>query len=71
MIPPMGMIDVPYWEWWLHHNPFVKTGHYYNSCPLCCSDTGCWSGCPQREIQNKMAEIKKLVNDWHNRERSA
>ena len=71
MIPPLGMMTVPHWEWWLHHNPFKRSygegGR--SSCPICCSDTGCFRGCPGVEIQNKMAEVKKLMDDWRNRER--
>lgn len=59
---------MPYWECWLHHNPFRKTGQWSRSCPICGSDTSCFSGCPQSEIQNKLAEIKELVNKWSNRE---
>lgn len=67
----MGTINTSYWEWWLHHNPFKK---WYGdngrvSCHICCSDTSCFKGCPCAEIQNKFAEIKKLMDDWRNRER--
>lgn len=68
--PPFGMITVPYWEYWLHHNPFRKqAGHGYPevSCRICCSDTGCRADCPYYEIQTKFTEIKKLMNDWLNR----
>lgn len=71
MIPPMGTINTVYWEWWLHHNPFTP---YYgeggrSSCKICSSDTSHRTGCPYSEIQIKFAEIKKLMDDYRNRDR--
>ena len=61
MIPPLGMIDVPYWEWWLHHHPFRRQQY---SCPICASDTGCFAGCPAREIYDKLSEVKALMEEY-------
>ncbi len=71
MIPPFGMMTVPHWEYWLHHNPFRIHYHDYSTgrhtCPICQSDTSCFKDCPQREIQNKLAEIKELMTKWRDR----
>jgi hypothetical protein len=64
--PPHGTLDVPYWEWWLHNNPFQKYTNGLCSCRICGSDTYHFSGCPYYRIQQKLAEIKRLMEDWRN-----
>ncbi len=67
--PPLGMMTVPHWEWWLHHNPFRRSygegGR--SSCPICESDTGCYGDCPRVEIELKFEEIVALMRAWNGR----
>ena len=58
---PYGMITTPYFEWWLHHNPFRRQVY---TCPICASDTGCFKDCPAREILSKIGEINTLMHDY-------
>lgn len=62
--PLFGMLTVPYYEWWLHNNPFRPQGYPGYTCPICSSDTGCRQGCPARAIQNKLEDIKALMVAW-------
>lgn len=64
--PPLGMMTVPHYEWWLHNNPFKRQEH---SCPICCSDTGCFSGCPSGEIKTRLDDINYLMKKWTNRKK--
>lgn len=64
---PYGTIQSPYWEWWLHHNPFRRYCQDQRSCPVCESDTGCLRECPQEEIISKINEITELMHNWNER----
>lgn len=65
--PPLGMITVPHWEWWLHHNPFRRYCEGGRTCRICESDTGCNRGCPKAEIDKKIEEIVALMRQWEKR----
>lgn len=67
---PWGTIKTPYWEWWLHHNPFRRYCEDQRTCPICESDTGCFSSCPRAEIENKLIEIVALMDKWNGRDRT-
>lgn len=65
--PPLGMITVPHWEWWLHHHPFRRYCEGGRTCPICESDTGCCRDCPQQAIEQKFEEVVALMREWNGR----
>ena len=67
MNPPRGMMTVPYYEWWLHHNPFKQQwvdADRWGTCPICQSDAGHINGCPAEELDRKLTEINELMLVW-------